>query len=231
MARRALGDTPRLLVVDDQEDIRTLLVTVLEIEGYEAVAARDALDGLRCLEDLHVSLIVTDYAMPGGSGIWMLHEAERRGLLEGTPALVVTAHPQLRDGGDYPVMRKPLDLDRFVQQVRQLLSVRGPGQPDPRTDDEDHTIELVLYVSASSLASRQARRNLTTCLKGFDPSRVRLTVRDLSRDPLAGEADSIVATPTLVRTKPVPKIWIVGNLRDRQALLEILEGAGFEAAM
>lgn len=231
MPRRPLAASPRLLVVEDQEDIRTLLMTVLEIEGYEVVGARDARDGLRCLDDLVVSLIITDYAMPGGNGIWMLHEAARRGLLDGTPALVVTAHPDLREGG-YPVMQKPLDLDRFLQQVRQLLG--PPEGGDARvwhaSDQEDGTVELVLYVSSSSLASRQARHNLAKCLRGFDPSRIRVTIRDVSRDPLVAEADLIVATPTLVKTKPAPRICIVGNLRDSQVLLDVLEGAGIEPA-
>src|SRR5690242_16695914 len=106
MARTPVGARPRLLVADDQEDVRNLLVTALEIEGYDVVGARDARDALRCLEDADFDLVITDYAMPGGTGIWMLHEAAHRGLLDGIPALIVTAHPDVRDNSGFAVMRK-----------------------------------------------------------------------------------------------------------------------------
>jgi len=220
-----------LLVVDDQDDVRILLLTALEMEGYEVIGARNARDGLRCLEDHHFHLVVTDYAMPGETGLWMLHEAARRHLLDGTPALVVTAHPDVRaDEQDFEVVRKPLDLDRFLAQVRSLLGTddthRGPA--DGLAPDGSLVVELVLYVSSASLASLQAQRNLKQALRGFDRHRFRLTICDLSREPFAGEADSIVVTPTLVKRFPGPRMWIIGSLEDRQVLADVLEGAGLE---
>ena len=225
------GNHARLLVVDDQEDVRSLLATALELEGFEVVGARDARDGLRCLADAEFDLIVTDYAMPGGTGLWMLHEAERRGLLDGIPALIVTAHPDLREGGEFEIMRKPLDLERFLAQVRTLLEQRGRSDGGQRELDpgrEGAEVELVLYVSSSSFASRQARRNLKAVLAEFDASRLRVAVHDLSRDALGGEEDGIHLTPTLVKRKPAPKLWIIGSLHDRELLAGVLEGAGLE---
>jgi two-component system response regulator GlrR len=216
----------RLLVVDDQEDVRMLLVTALEIEGYDVVSARDARDGLRCLGDGRFALVITDYAMPGGTGIWMLHEASRRGLLDGTPALVVTADPDVcEDARGFPIMRKPLDLDRFLGQVHHLIKAGTP--PESMTLA---AIELVLYVSSASFASHRARRNLEAFLSECPSGAVRLTVKDLYHDPLAGEADAIVVTPTLVKVSPSPRLWIVGSLHDRQVLDDLLEGcAGLDA--
>ena len=222
MPRTPLGARPRVLVVDDQEDVRTLLVTALSFEGYETVAARDAPDALRCLEDAEFSLVITDYAMPGGTGIALLREAASRNLIDGTPSLVVTAHPDLREAGGFAIMRKPLDLDRFLRQVRELLRHGGRDHGA----DPDGIVELVLYVSSSSLASKQALRNLKRALKPVDPSKVRLVVRDLFHEPLAGEADGILMTPTLIKRRPSPRLWIVGSLRDRDVLVDLLEGAG-----
>ena len=223
---------PRLLVVDDQEDVRTLLKTALEIEGYDVGAARDARDGLRCLQDGGFALVITDYAMPGGTGIWMLHEASRQGLLHHTPALVVTAHPDVRQSGsEFPVLSKPLDLDRLFGQVRHLLG-QGPTPDTPAPTpfgDDANVIELALYVSAFSLASNQARRNLREVLRGFDPGRIRLAIHDLSVDPQAGDEDRIVVTPTLVKRYPRPKIWIIGSLEDRQIVADVLDSASIDA--
>lgn len=228
MNRRPVGATPRVLIVDDQEDVRTLLVTALTIEGYDTVAARDAPDGLRCLEDAEFSLVITDYAMPGGTGLWMLHDAARRKLIDGTPSLIVTAHPDVRGSDGFEVVHKPLDLDRFLEQVRRLLHQPHRGTPGD-TDAGDTTLELVLYVSSSSFASKQALRNLRRALKDIDPSRVRLTVRDLYHDPVAGDEEGILMTPTLVKRRPAPRLWIVGSLSDRDVLVDLLEGAGLDA--
>jgi DNA-binding response OmpR family regulator len=114
----------RILVVEDQEDVRNLLVTALEIDGHDVDGAPNAREGLLRLGNDHYDLVLSDYAMPGGTGTWMLHEAERQGLLSGTSVLIVTAHPDTRDLSDRDVMSKPLDLDVFLDRVRSVLRDR-----------------------------------------------------------------------------------------------------------
>lgn len=87
----------RILVVEDQADVRALLVTALEIEGHDVDEASNAREGLQRLQDGRYDLVLSDYAMPGGTGTWMLREAERAGLLSNTAALIVTAHPDARE--------------------------------------------------------------------------------------------------------------------------------------
>jgi CheY-like chemotaxis protein len=111
----------RILVVDDQEDVRGLLVTALELEGHVVDEAPDALRGLRSLQMKRYDLVLSDYAMPGGTGTWMLDEAVRQGLLNGTPALIVTAYPEASELSSRDVVAKPLDLDLFLEQVRRIL--------------------------------------------------------------------------------------------------------------
>src|SRR6478672_13645130 len=67
----------RVLVVEDQDDVRRLLVTALEIEGHRVDEASNALEGLNRLRESRYNLILSDYAMPGGTGTWMLREAAR----------------------------------------------------------------------------------------------------------------------------------------------------------
>ena len=114
---------PHLLVVEDQPDVRLMLVTVLRMEGYDVEQADNAADGLRLLSSHHYDLVLTDYAMPGGTGTWMLRSAHRRGLLDTTPAFVLTAHPELArdDAGRFTVVSKPIDFDAFLAQVRRTL--------------------------------------------------------------------------------------------------------------
>ena len=125
----------RILVVEDQDDVRRMLVMALEIEGHVVDEAASAADGLKKLQDARYKLVLSDYAMPGGTGIWMLHEATRLGLMEHSIALIVTAHPDVRKLADVDVITKPLDLDQFLAQVRKILTnadalmTKRSGQP------------------------------------------------------------------------------------------------------
>jgi hypothetical protein len=90
-------------------------------------------------------------------------------------------------------------------------------------------VELVLYVSSSSAASIQARRNLEQVLGGFDLAQIRYSICDLGRDPLAGEADRVAFTPTLVKKYPEPRMWVLGNLREADIVADILRACGVDA--
>jgi CheY-like chemotaxis protein len=222
----------RILVVEDQEDVRRLLVTALEIEGHQVDEASNAVEGLHRLRASRYHLILTDYAMPGGTGTWMLQEASRDGLLRDAVVLVVTAHADVRELANHDVIKKPLDLDDFLDQVRRVLShakVDDGADPAGRAARPRHLVELVLYVSSASPASIQARRNLERVLAEFDTSQIKYSICDLGRDPLAGDADRVAFTPTLVKRYPEPRMWLLGNLREADVVADLLRVCGVDA--
>jgi len=241
--KRPAADTPvsntrldraRILVVEDQADVRALLTTALEIEGHQVDGASNAREGLACLQHGHYDLVLSDYAMPGETGAWMLYEAERLGLLAETAALIVTAHPDARELWNRDVVPKPLDLDLFLEQVRRLLretAVRRGGNSIDESAQaiHGHRVELVLYVSPDSTASAQARRNLEALLERFDTSQIKYTVCDLDRDPQSGDGDRVAFTPTLVKRYPAPRMWVLGNLRDAEIVADVLRVSGVDA--
>jgi len=57
---------------------------------------------------------------------------------------------------------------------------------------------------------------------------VKFTVCDLGRDPLAGDADRIAFTPTLVKRFPEPRMWVLGNLREPEILADLLRVCGVD---
>lgn len=79
----------RILVVDDEPDIRATVVAMLEIEGYEVREAANGADALRAVEDAPPDLIVLDMRMPVLDG-WGF-AAELRGRGNRTPIVVMTA--------------------------------------------------------------------------------------------------------------------------------------------
>lgn len=220
--------TPHVLVVEDQDDVRLMLATVLQMEGYRVSEAANALDGLDCLRRGRFDLVLTDYAMPGGTGTWMLQQAAQDGRLDGAAALVVTAHPELiRPSAGFTVVGKPIDLDQFLEQVRRILKMSEGALPAaPRTRGTPAKIELVLYVSAASPASMQAQGNMERVLAGFNRDDVAYSICDLQQNPETADHDRVVFTPTLVKRHPSPRLWIIGDLRDGDIVADLLRASG-----
>jgi DNA-binding response OmpR family regulator len=111
----------RILLVEDSDDLRALMVVVLESEGYKVDTARTAEDGLRLLRSGTYDLVLSDYALPGRTGTWLLREAIARQLLSRQHAIIVTAHPQVCDAEGFEVIHKPLDFDSFLDRLRSHL--------------------------------------------------------------------------------------------------------------
>jgi CheY-like chemotaxis protein len=234
-----------ILVVEDDDDIRDLLVTLLEMAGYAVTACATAEHGLNALREETFDFVLTDYALPNRTGSWLLHQAESEGLLDATPALVVTAHPNTPDLNGLEVFHKPFDLDDLVAHVRQRLGGDGSKRPagnrpvrPPRSSGQDNganhdecpePIELILYVSADSPRSANAINNIKRVLSRYRSDKVRLTICDLARDPAIGNADSIAFTPTLVKRSPGPRTYILGHISNPDVLIELLDGCDFDS--
>ena len=87
-------------------------------------------------------------------------------------------------------------------------------------------IELVLYISPDAMLSSKARRTMESLLAQYDPTHIRFTVCDVSKEPAAAELDHITFTPALVRRFPEPRAWILGDLEDTSEVTRILVAAG-----
>jgi CheY-like chemotaxis protein len=218
---------PAILVVEDQEDVRLMLTTVLQMEGYRVEEAPNAVAGLESLRRQSFDLVLTDYAMPGGTGTWMLHEAAVDGCLDGTASVVVTAHPELvRASTGFTVVGKPIDLDRFLEQVRRILKRSGRTARWGARAPLPAKIELVLYVSAASPASAQAQAHIERVLSMFNPDDIAFSVCLLQENPKTAEHDRVVFTPTLVKRYPAPRLWIIGDLSDGEVVAELVKASG-----
>jgi DNA-binding response OmpR family regulator len=114
----------RILLVEDSEDLRGLMTLILEAEGYVVDSAATAEEGLRLLDATSYDLVLSDYALPGRTGAWMLREAVARHLL--CQGVIVTAHPNPRDADGFPVIYKPLDFDVFLKQIREYIDGDAP---------------------------------------------------------------------------------------------------------
>jgi CheY-like chemotaxis protein len=118
-----------ILVVEDDEDTREVLKVMLEMCGARVLCAESARDGLQTFTREHPQAIVSDIAMPGEDGYWLIGEVRRHlGVpAERVPAVAVTAfsgqHPRAAAlaAGFQAHLAKPIDPDDLCRVVAQLV--------------------------------------------------------------------------------------------------------------
>jgi circadian clock protein KaiB len=83
-------------------------------------------------------------------------------------------------------------------------------------------LSLRLFVAADSPDSPIAIANLEALFPGDQASLVEIEIVDVQREPARAARDRIMVTPTLLKVSPSPRLRILGNLSNREALLQLL---------
>ena len=93
IATAAIPLHSRILIVDDEPDIRTLLARYLVGQGYECLTAANVNEAFQQVQSIPLDLIITDISMPGKDGIELLREVKRRD--DSLPVMMVTGNNDL----------------------------------------------------------------------------------------------------------------------------------------
>ena len=129
----------KILVIDDEEDVRVVLKKVLERAGYDVCVAADGKEGLQVLEEQGVDLVITDVIMPGIDGVATVQKIREKYLntriivisgggnvapLEYEPhAAATTAYlASAKNAGADRTMTKPFDRQELIDVIKQLMS-------------------------------------------------------------------------------------------------------------
>jgi len=185
----ALADDakPRILVVDDEEDIRRLLTTFFQKDGrYRVDTACDGEEGLKAIRGDSYSLVITDLRMPNLPGLSFIRKL--LALWPNLPFVVFTGYGEIDDAiealrlGAFNFLRKPWDLDQVIPAVEKALAVvertrkkqqvytfidslRMEVSLPPRLEEKDPVIEhLIDPLVPMGLASESDLRNVFLAL-------------------------------------------------------------------
>ncbi|CAN5499230.1 two-component system response regulator PhoP [soil metagenome] len=141
----------RLLLVDDEDNLRTMLEAALNHHGFEVVSAANGRQALDAVAATHPALIVLDVMMPDLDGFEVCRRLRQNG--NRTPVVFLTAKDSTEDavrgltlgGDDYLV--KPFSLEELVARINAVLRRTGAGEPnrqlscaDLQLDDDAHQV-------------------------------------------------------------------------------------------
>ena len=123
----------RILIVEDESDLRSVLARTLREEGYAVDEAADGSEGMFKSDAWNYDGIILDWMLPEKSGIEILQAVRAK---HSTPVLMLTARDHLEDrvygldagADDYLV--KPFQLEELLARLRALLR-RSAGKPTP----------------------------------------------------------------------------------------------------
>ena len=120
----AVSTMPRILVVDDDPQIRALLRRLLESEGRLVFEAADGIEALAVLEEHPIDLVFIDLLMPRMNGMVLVghilwkHPEKKMVVMSAHRAAINIAEHEL---GVVPLLRKPFTLDDVAAKVRDAL--------------------------------------------------------------------------------------------------------------
>ncbi len=124
----------KILVVDDDENIRFAFLEVLKKEGYSAVMAQDGEEGLRLAGSGNIDLIFMDITLPKMTGLEVLKKFQEQGI--NIPTIIITGYGIMQNAikamqlGAFDYLTKPLDINKIRELTKKALSKSPASEND-----------------------------------------------------------------------------------------------------
>jgi chemosensory pili system protein ChpA (sensor histidine kinase/response regulator) len=140
---------PRILVVDDDRNIRETLAIHLRNVGYDVVMAADAIEAGYDVLRTRPDLIIADVRMPYMDGFEFLAALRADASVGDIPVIVLSSHDDWeergRDCGANAHLTKPIHLDGLLSAVARQLGERAltTGEPSPQRPADQKLVRLV----------------------------------------------------------------------------------------
>lgn len=112
----------QILVIEDDHEIRGLLLQFLNLRGYEVITATDGIEGIECLNERNCfGLVITDIRMPGATGNQVAKYIKDKKETSIIPIIAITAYPHDAEKGLFDsILTKPFSLKDLLHLVQSL---------------------------------------------------------------------------------------------------------------
>ena len=124
------SDKKKILVIDDEPDVRTYLTTLLEDNGYEVDAAKDGHEGWEKFQQDRPDLVTLDITMPEKSGVRFYRDVKENDEYKSTPIIIVTGvstdfEQFISSRRNVPppegFISKPVEQQDLINKVKELI--------------------------------------------------------------------------------------------------------------
>jgi CheY-like chemotaxis protein len=202
---------PRILVADDDDDVREAVADVVVRAGYDVTMARHGGEVLDQLDDERTrpAMVLLDLMMPVVDGWTVVQRARASAVSVPIVALTAAAAPALPS--DILVLPKPFRRDELLAVIGERCGVVKPPK-----------VDLVAYVARGDAASAELLDTLRQVMDAFETDEISCVVRDIAHTPRTLlEADRVAKAPTLIMHRPL-RLRFAGPLRSQHLLRTVL---------
>ncbi|GBC91102.1 Transcriptional regulatory protein ZraR [bacterium HR14] len=165
----------KILIVDDEQNIRRVLARAFEKNGYEVSVAENAHQALRLVDEFQPDLVLSDVVMPGPTGLELLKKL--RAKYPDLPVVMMTAFGTIPmaveaiRSGAFEFLTKPLDMDSLFKVVRHALE--ESRKPQPRAKPKTAPTAKTVFIGQSpavkavlEIVERVAKTRATVLITG-----------------------------------------------------------------
>lgn len=218
----------RILIVDDDEDIRTNFSDILCELGYETSLAGDGESALQLVREKEYDVVLLDYQMPGMDGA-TLYDAIKK-VRPSIAGIMVTAWAgsdgaqRARDAGTWEVLRKPVDIAELLGKIQLATAA-----PLVLVVDDDHAFCQMLWRLLNERRFRVAIAHTEEDgIRQVSNSEYQVAIVDLK----LGQGDGVNVIRRIQQAVPSTKTFLVsGNLRNAISASQEFEEAVIEAVL
>ena len=204
---------PRLLVVEDDPDIATLLATMLSRSGYQVDVAGNSEMAFNYLAHNEYVAMTLDLMLPGQSGVALIRQIRSQAETETLPIIVVSAYTEdgkLAINGDFNAIDwidKPFDEARLAAAVRRFLPIQSAVKPRVLHVEDDADLHHIVATIGRDLADFDLAHTLAEARSKLALERYSLVVLDIGLPDGSGWE----LLPDLKRLNPEPPVIVLSG--------------------
>ncbi len=165
---------PKVLVIDDEQDIQEALKMILEYEGYRYTAAVTGQQGLQVIEEEHPDVIFLDIKMPGMDGNEVFDVLKKKGML--SPVIMISGHASVSTAvdfikrGAFDFLEKPLERDKLLVVLRNAVEKK-------RLSEEYRDLKLQVEEKYQMIGDSEGIKKLRDAIAKAAPTNSTVLIR------------------------------------------------------
>ena len=179
----AQASEKKILVVDDEPDVRNFLAACLEDAGFIVETAVDGIDALEKVETFSPDLMTLDMVMPRMPGIKVIRELRKQKKWAKLPIIIITAHARDDMGTEQIkefmaltanvrpkfILDKPISTNNLIKTTCKILEVEWEGKEDITEDMSDERDKLARLIRQADSDTLRKIRDMLKDKKDKEP--------------------------------------------------------------
>ena len=155
----------KILVVDDEPDVRNFLAACIKDVGFQVETAVDGEDALEKVETDPPDLMTLDMVMPRRSGIQVIRTLRKNERFKGLPVIVITAHAHDEFGSDDVkdfygftsglrpryILEKPITPEKLVNAIAEILKVEPEEKSSQVSSERQELMQMIQQTDEETL--------------------------------------------------------------------------------